>query len=444
MINLNKFRMDKYSIKTLYRNLILLIGLNLLVGQLMAAELTEIELKITQSVEKYKLSQIEHLEKVVNMNSGTLNIAGNQALAKVYQGLFAELAFSTQLVPLAKTVGRAEHFVASRQGTQGKRVLLIGHLDTVFEPPTEFTQFKRDGNRATGPGVVDMKGGNAIILFALQALFDAGALDNTSIQVVFPSDEESTGKPVAVSRQVLVDAAKASDVALAFEGGSQGLATIGRRGFSGWQLRVSGVRAHSSGIFNEKVGAGAVFEASRIFNEFYTQLSPQKNLTFNVGLVAGGNEVDFSNATLNATLSGKLNIVPQVLKAAGDLRYLSIEQRDQAIAKMQSIVSQHLPQTNATLEFENNFPPMEPTQGNIQLLKMYSQASEDLGLNSVVAGDPAKRGAGDISHVAHLVDSLDGLGAWGSGSHTTNEAIELDSLEVATKRAALLIYRLTR
>ncbi|WP_444994838.1 M20/M25/M40 family metallo-hydrolase [Aliikangiella sp. IMCC44359] len=403
-----------------------------------------IEKKIIAWVEKSSEEQIEYLAETVNINSGTLNIAGNRKLGKVYQSTLEPLGFEVSWVELPKAMNRAGHFFANRSGKQGKKVLLIGHLDTVFEKNSSFRLFKREGNEASGPGVVDMKGGNAIIIYALKALHQAGMLKDTQIQVAFPGDEEDTGKPIAVSRQSLIDAAKQSDYALAFEGGRSGFGTIGRRGFSAWRLEVTGRRAHSSGIFSESNGAGAGFEAARILHQFYTQLAAEDNLTFNAGVMIGGNQVDFSHEKLTGSVSGKLNIIPQTVKVVGDLRYLSLKQRDLAIEKMKAIVKQHLPKTSAQITFSNSYPPMEPTSGNQKLLKLFSQVSEDLGFGETLAYDPAKRGAGDISHVSAYVDSLDGLGAWGSGSHSTREKINLDSLEIATKRAAILIYRLTR
>jgi glutamate carboxypeptidase len=128
----------------------------------------------------------------------------------------------------------------------------------------------------------------------------------------------------------------------------------------------------------------------------------------------------------------------------GDLRFISEEQRESAKARMREIVTRNLPNTKAQLTFEDNYPAMSPTAANYALLQLLDQSSRDLGLGKVEAFDPGGRGAGDISFVAPFISGLDGLGAKGGGSHTAEEFAELDSLSVQIKRAALLIYRLTR
>ena len=146
------------------------------------------------------------------------------------------------------SVERAGHLVAQRRGSRGKKILLIGHIDTVFEKDSPFQRFERMKNMAAGPGVEDMKGGIVVILYALKALDAVGALENTTITVVLTGDEEDTGDPLSVSRGPLLEAAKASDVALGFEGGvgGTGTATVARRGFTGWELEVTGKAGHSS------------------------------------------------------------------------------------------------------------------------------------------------------------------------------------------------------
>ncbi|WP_371868390.1 hypothetical protein [Duganella margarita] len=128
----------------------------------------------------------------------------------------------------------------------------------------------------------------------------------------------------------------------------------------------------------------------------------------------------------------------------GDLRYLTYEQRDRAHAKMKAIVAQNLPGTSASISFRDAYPPMSPTAGNLAVLKVYSQASQDAGLGEIPALPPGQRGAGDIQFVAPLLDSLDGLGATGNGAHSPDEDLEIASIERATIRTAILLYRLTR
>jgi len=130
---------------------------------------------------------------------------------------------------------------------------------------------------------------------------------------------------------------------------------------------------------------------------------------------------------------------------SGDLRALSGEQERSARARMRAIVGKHLPGAAATIEFFEGYPPLAPTDGNRRLLARYDRASRDLGFGSVAAVDPAAAGAADISFTAGLVTmALDGLGLMGTGGHTVEETADLDTLPSQTKRAALLMYRLSR
>ena len=323
---------------------------------------------------------------------------------------------------------------------------MIGHLDTVFEPDSPFQRFERlDGNRARGPGVTDMKGGNVIILEALRALDAVGALDDMQVTVVLIGDEESSGRPLSLARAALIDAATKADVALGFEDGDSNPATavIARRGYTGWQLEVSGTPAHSSLIFREDVGNGAGFETARILDGFRREMADEQYLTFNAGLVLAGTTVEHDAPSAAGQAFGKPNVIPERGVVTGDLRTLSAEQEASARERMRVIVEDHLPGTSAEIAFTDGYPPLAPTEGNRRLLSLYDQASRDLGFGPVGAVDPAAAGAADISFTAGLVDmALDGLGLMGSGGHTLEETADLSTLPSQTKRAALLMYRL--
>lgn len=418
---------------------LLLFGLNL-----SAQELSETEQRILDRIEANHAEALEFLETNVNINSGTLNLDGVRKVGERYIQAFDELGFETSWIPQDK-VNRAGHFFAEQKGNSGKKLLLIGHLDTVFEPDSPFQKFEMlNDSVAKGPGVNDMKAGNVMILYALKALKEAGAISDAQIIVAYTGDEEKAGSPTSISRKDLVDAAKRSDIALGFETASGfSYATVARRASYSWKLEVEGRQAHSSGIFSDYTGAGSVYEASRILNRFYEELR-EDNLTYNVGVILGGNEVDYDEEQVRGSVSGKTNIVPKKTTAHGGIRFLTTEQGDRAFAKMREIVANHLPQTSAELTIYEGYPPMEPTEGNMKLLSVLSDVSQDLGLGKVEAYDPGRRGAADISFVASYVDGLDGLGAMGSGAHGPNETINLTTYKELTKRAALLIYRLTQ
>jgi glutamate carboxypeptidase len=370
---------------------------------------------------------------------------GVRSVGAEFSNAFADLGFDVRWEEFPEEMNRAGHLIARREGSRGNRILLIGHLDTVYKSEDGAAAFTREGDIARGPGVEDMKGGDVVALFALKALADSGALNGASIEIIFTGDEEFTGKPIAVSRASLIDAAKRADVALNFEGGEKGVAVTSRRGASGWRLTTSGKRNHSSGIFREDVGAGAVYEAARIVNGFYEKLHRQKYLTFNVGAIVGGSDVAYDFDANKGTAFGKTNVVAQKAVVDGDLRFISEDQKENARATMRKIVEKHLPLTGAEIEFIDSYPAMAPTKGNVALLAFYSKMSEDLGFGPVVGNDPAARGAADISFAAPYVKaSMDGLGPIGEGGHTPDESLDLSTLREATERAAILIWRLTR
>jgi glutamate carboxypeptidase len=408
-----------------------------------AQNISTIEQKIINTIEANNLEAIEFLKKVVNINSGTMNHAGVKLVADEFAQAFEGIGFTTSWYNMSE-VNRSGHFFAETNGKKGKKLLLIGHLDTVFEADSPFQEFKMvNDSMAHAPGGNDMKGGDVIILYALKALADNGLLKNSQIIAAFTGDEEASGKPLAISRKHLVDAAKRSDIALCFETSTGfNYATVARRGSSDWKLEVKGKRAHSSGIFNESVGAGAIFEASRIMNEFYNVVRGEEYLTFNPGVVLGGTQVNFDEALSKGTAFGKSNVVSQTVVVDGGLRFISEEQKERARAKMRDIVSNNLPHTSAEIIFADGYPAMSPTDGNNNLLSILNQVSLDLKLGGVEAYDPGKRGAADTSFVAEYVDCLDGLGTMGSGAHTPEETVNLNTVEALTKRAALLIYRL--
>lgn len=415
------------------------------VKSLQAQKLSRTEKKIVEKVKSYEDESIAFLEKVVNINSGTMNLSGVREVGRVFQQAFNAIDFDTRWVEMPKDMNRAGHFFASIKGSKGKKLLLIGHLDTVFEADSPFQTFERKGDIAYAPGGNDMKGGDVMVLYALKALHELNLLKNTSITVAFTGDEERTGKPLSISRKDLIEAAKNSDIALGFENATGfNNATIARRGASGWKVETSGKRAHSSAVFSDKTGAGAIFEMSRILNGFYEHVRGEEYLTFNPGNLMGGTFVNYEPLKSSGEAYGKTNVVAQTAIVHGGLRFISEEQKENARTKMRTIVANHLPSTNATITFTDSYPAMGPTDPNKKLLHQLSQVSEALGYGAIEAYDPGKRGAADISFVADYVAGLDGLGSMGKGAHTPQETIDLSTFNALVQRTAVFIYRLTR
>jgi glutamate carboxypeptidase len=291
-----------------------------------------------------------------------------------------------------------------------------------------------------------MKGGDVVVILALQALRDAGVLDGMSLIVAFTGDEEDTGDPLSISRRDLVEAGRGSAYALGFEGGvgGTGTATVARRGFTGWTLRVRGTAGHSSLVFGREYGYGAVFELARILDAFRDSLVGEQYLTFNPGIVLGGTTTDFDPQQSRGSAFGKSNVIAETALAAGDLRTVSIEQRERTKQRMRVMVAQSLPGTSAEIGFEDSSEPFSPTPANYALLDRLKAVSRDLGFGPVEAVDPAARGAADIAFVsAEVGAALDGLGVVGDGGHTVSEKVDIRTIPFMAKRAAVLIYRLT-
>ena len=425
-----------------------LVGLTALEAQGQAAggspALSTTERRITAAVDQRSAQALALLERVVNINSGTMNFDGVRKVGDVFKAELDALGFSTKWVDGAG-FGRAGHLVAERNG-RGPRILLIGHLDTVFEPRSPFQKFERlSDSTARGPGIIDMKGGDVIIVEALRALKTAGMLDRLSITVVMHGDEEDAGSPLDSARATLTDAAKRSQIALGFEDGSGDphTAVISRRSAGSWTLKTTGTPGHASQIFREDIGAGALYEASRILDGFRARLGGQQYLTINPGVVLGGSEVKYDTSQSGGTAFGKTNVIAGQAIVSGDIRALSPEQLQQAKATMKEIVAQHLPKTTAELTFDDGYPPMAPTDGNRKLLAVHDSVSRALGFGSVVAVDPSKAGAADVSFAAPYVPMvIDALGLAGWDDHSDKETANLNWLPRLTKRAAVLIYRL--
>ncbi len=403
------------------------------------------ERAMISNIEANTSRDVALLQRLVLQNSGTFNLAGVEAVADMLRPEFEALGFKVEWRPM-QHVGRAGHLVATHRGNgKGQRILLIGHLDTVFESDSPFTGFTIEGNRAIGPGVGDDKGGVVVMLAALRAMHAAGALKQADIEVVLTGDEEEVALPLEISRADLIAAGKRADAALDFENIShqngREMGAIARRSSNAWTLTVRGNGGHSSGIFSEYAGDGAAFEMARIISTFRTEL-PEPNLTFNVGVFGGGEQASLDASKSRLSANGKNNIIPNIAVAHGDFRTLSPEQTQRVIEKMQAIVARHLPKTSATIEIEEHYPPMAPTAGNRALLAKLNEVNRDLGWEAMGEIDPLSRGAGDIAFVATDVAGLIGLGASASGSHAEGESLDLDALPRQAKRAALLMHRL--
>jgi glutamate carboxypeptidase len=425
-------------------------ALALAVSEPATAALSPAEQVMLRTVDSEQARTTAFLQRIVDQNSGTMNFTGVDAVRRVVEPEFHSLGFKTQWIDM-KAAGRAGHLVARHAGAKrGKRLLLIAHLDTVFEADSPFQRWTPEGNFARGPGAADDKGGIAVILAALRAMQAAGTLENANITVFLTGDEEDAGNPLTVSRRDLVAEGRRADVALDFENLSQDdgpsgpvdMGSIARRSAGSWTVTVTGRSAHSAGVGANNYGA--IYELARILDAFRREL-PEDKLTYNVGLVGGGQTAKLDSDRIRLEATGKTNIIAATAVARGDLRAISQDQIDRARAKMRAIVGQSLAGAKAEISFdEDGYPPMPPTAANRALLARLNVVNADMGLPAMGELDPARRGAGDISFVAADVDGLVGLGPAGDGSHTANEKVDVPSIFKQAKRAAILMSRLAR
>ena len=422
-------------------------GLVLLLSTGAAADgLSDDEQRMVDWIDANVGQAIALLEETVNISSGTMNHDGVREVGAVMRRELDAIGLDTEWIDMSET-NRAGHLFGRKLSGEGKRFVLIGHLDTVFEADDAFQAYEVDGNTAKGPGVEDMKGGNAVIVYALKALAEIGALEDIPVVVAYTGDEEKSGSPLEVARRDLVEAGKWADIALGFESAmtfdGKDWATVARRSASEWTLEVTGRQAHSSSIFSDDVGAGAIHEAARILQAFYEEVRGEEHVTFNAGTIQGGTDVGYDPQQNRGKTFGKTNVVPSKVVVHGGIRTLTQEQLDRTRAAMRNVVAASLPHTSATIHFVDKYPPMAPTDGNRRLQVSLSEINELLGRGPMQTLDPLMRGAADISFVAPYTDALAGMGPLGAGGHTPNETLELDSMALAIKRAALLVYRMS-
>ncbi len=358
-----------------------------------AQTLTQTEQQLRTWISAHREDQIGLLERMVNIPSGTLNVAGVRAVGALYRAELDALGFTTRWAEMPAAMHRGGHLVAHREArirtAKAKRLLLIGHFDTVFEGAGQ--KFVRTDSTARGAGTSDMKGGDVVLLFALKALAAIGRLDALDVTVVITGDEESTGRPLDVARRDLIDAAKRTDVALSFEAGSPEFASISRRGSSNWVLRVTGRQGHSAGVFGGTYGA--IYEAARILDEFRERLVGEPGLTFNPGIIAGGGDLSVDTSGSTYQVSGKTNIIAPTTEVKGDLRFFTEAQKERARGVMREIVAKNLPGTSARITFEDSYPamPLTPRGRSTARPVRYPEPRAWLSRGQGTGREPARR-----------------------------------------------------
>ncbi|WP_156041299.1 M20/M25/M40 family metallo-hydrolase [Chondromyces apiculatus] len=365
------------------------------------------------------------IERLVQVNSFTDNIEGGNAVGEL---LAAEInaipGMRTWSVPSQRY---ASHWFAESEaarGAEGGFVALVGHLDTVF-PPGTFEGFRRDGELARGPGVLDMKGGLVVMIEALRALSAIGALPRVPVRLGIVSDEE-VGSPEG--RALLQQALSGAACALAFESGRKAdLIITSRKGTGAVRVVAHGKAAHAGN--NHKDGANAIWALARFVDKAQRLTDYDRGVTVNVGKVSGGTSK---------------NTVPEDAEAQVDFRYIRIAD---GIAMVKSFeeaaraAAEEVPGTTVEVLGGVARAPLERTDANVALFQEYAGHAKAAGLGH---GEAALVGGGsDASTTAEIgIPSIDAMGPRGSGFHTRDELIEVASL--VPKAEALAAFLLGR
>jgi glutamate carboxypeptidase len=382
--------------------------------------------RIKEHLSARREAALELLEGLVEVNSYTYNPGGGAAVGDM---LAAELGSIEGIasVRAAPSARFAPHVVASTVAAEASSeglVALVGHLDTVF-PPGTFETFKREGGIARGPGVLDMKGGLVVMLEALRALGRENALAAIPLRVVIVSDEE-VGSPEG--RSLIERELAGASAALVFEAGRAKDAVItARKGTGSATIVASGRAAHAGNAHAE--GANAIWALCRFVERAQGLTDYERGVTVNVGTISGG--------------QGK-NTVPAHAEARLDFRFVRGEDGTSLFAALERAAEEaalSLPGTRVVVEADAGRQPLERTAANVELYRAYSACARDAGLGD---GEAKLVGGGsDASTTAAMgIPSIDGLGPRGSGFHTQDELIEVES--ILPKAEALARFLLGR
>ena len=378
------------------------------------------------------------LERLTNINSGSLNKSGVNEMAQIFREELQALGFAINFLPGERiempscpgsdySIDVADHLLASNSG-EGTRLLLMGHLDTVFPPSSPFQNFSQSGDTLYGPGVADMKGGLVIMLYTLKALAQAGELDSMAISVLLNSDEEVGSLS---SRQYLEQQAALHDYGLVYESSGTDTLVQTRKGLGQARFVVHGKASHAGGAHQQ--GRSAIKELAYKIVEIENMTDYETGVTVNVGVVSGGEA---------------RNTVAPCAEAFVDLRYPQPQQGTAAVDQFEQIFGEVLSysvdggdiSTDSWVNLHR--PPKIPTPESEYLLEKTLAIGRLLGQELGVT-DSGGGTDGSLTQAAGL-PTLDSLGIAGTGAHSNREEARLSSLVERAQLSAILLRRLNR
>lgn len=422
------------------RKSLLLASLTFLPWSLTSAQvepaISSEEQQLVDWVQAQEAEMIGLLERITNINTGSLNKAGVDELAALFASELRELGFSTSSLPgdviempscpgSDYTIDVADHLLATRNGNSS-RLLLMGHLDTVFPLESPFQTFRREADTMYGPGVADMKGGLVIMLYALKALAEFGHLDAIDMTVLLNSDEEMGSLS---SRKYLEEQARVHDWGLVYESSGTNNLTRQRKGLGQARFVVNGRASHAGGAHER--GRSAIKELAYKIVEIENMTDYETGVTVNVGIVSGGEA---------------RNTVAPCAEALIDLRYPEPQQGLDAAAQFESIFSQvySYPVDSGEITTDSwinlHRPPKIPTEESDYLMDKARDIGRLLGQELGVT-DSGGGTDGSLTQAVGL-PTQDSLGVAGTGAHSNREEARVSSLVERAQLSAVLIRRL--
>jgi glutamate carboxypeptidase len=363
---------------------------------------------------------VADLERLVNIDCGSYTPSGVDQVGRWVAAFMERLGarVESRRDPDGKLGSTVVGTFDGRAG--GPRILLIGHMDTVFDEGTVAARpFRIDGNIATGPGVTDMKAGLLAGLYAVQAI---GPLPFERLTFIANPDEEIASP---TSTPHIRAAAAEADVALVLEcGRANGNIVSARKGMADMQVTVHGRAAHA-GIEPEK-GRHAILEAARIVRDVQALNERWPGVTFNVGTIRGGT---------------RPNVVPDLCVIEVEARSVTGAGLDTAIAAMREVAARtEVEGTSVSLEVETSWRPMEKTERSARLAELAKDVGRRLGIEF---DDQLTGGASDANTTSGMgVPTLDGLGPVGGNDHAPGEYLEIDSIVPRTAMLAGLLLEI--
>ncbi|GAC1546944.1 MAG: hypothetical protein NVS3B10_10850 [Polyangiales bacterium] len=380
------------------------------------------------------------LAELVEVNSFTENVDGGRKVAGMLEELYDIEGLDAQRIPSTKF---ADHLVISSAWTPEDRrsgptagtapgqppgtspIALVGHLDTVF-PPGTFEGFKRDGDLARGPGVLDMKGGLVVVAWALKALAQTGVLQQLpGVRLVIVADEE-VGSPEG--QAIIASSIKGARGALVFEAGRKNDLVITRRKGTGAVTVIAhGTAAHAGNAHKE--GKNALWALAKLVDRAQALTDYARGVTVNVGKVTGGTSK---------------NTVPDHAEALIDLRFETRADGEALVEALKKAAEECAASVQGTrIEVEGGIArlPLERTEASVRLMNDYGQAASASGLGS---GEAGLIGGGSDASTAHAmgIAAIDGLGPRGIGFHTKDEQIEIRTLVMKAQALARFLAAL--